>query len=88
MCIKQTLVWLPFTRHSNAGAKGIIIADLRLTTSAEKLIKENKTVVFKKCYVTVWKDLQEAIEAGVSSFGDVPDIYVASAGVFEPASRP
>ena len=32
------------------------------------------------------KDLENAITASVVEFGDVPDIYIANAGVFEPVS--
>ncbi|KIW77994.1 hypothetical protein Z517_07827 [Fonsecaea pedrosoi CBS 271.37] len=68
----------------DAGAKAVIIADLRLTPEGEKLVTANKNVVFETCDVTKWKDLQHVIDASEKHFGDVPDVYIASAGVFEP----
>lgn len=70
------------------GAKAVVIADLRLTREAETLVESSKGVItFQKCDVTVWKDLQDLIDASLTEFGDVPDVYVAAAGVFEPARK-
>jgi len=41
-------------------------------------------VVFEKCDVTKWADLANLIKVSKEKFGDVPDVYVANAGVFEP----
>ncbi|EXJ76277.1 uncharacterized protein A1O5_00785 [Cladophialophora psammophila CBS 110553] len=68
----------------SAGAKAVIIADLRLTPEGEKMVTENEHVIFEKCDVAKWKDLQNVIDGSITHFGDVPDIYIASAGVFEP----
>jgi NAD(P)-dependent dehydrogenase (short-subunit alcohol dehydrogenase family) len=70
-----------------AGARAVIIADLRLTKEAEAVVNDSKkTVTFEKCDVTKWQDLQNVIDLSLQTLGDVPDIYVASAGVFEPVS--
>ena len=43
-------------------------------------------MVFVKCDVTVWSDLQELTHVSEREFGDVPDVWVAGAGIFEPVS--
>lgn len=62
----------------------MIIADLRLTEDAKKAVQSDQDIIFLPCNVTVWKDLQAIIDTSLARFGDVPDVYVASAGVFEP----
>ena len=63
----------------------IIIADLRLTAEAEEFIKTSeKHIVFTKCDVTRWEDLQNLVQLSQEKFNDVPDVYIAGAGVFEP----
>lgn len=67
-------------------ARGVIIGDLKLTPEAEKFVQANSTkVVFAKCDVTRRKDLENLIKVAADRFGGVPDVYVAGAGVFEPA---
>ncbi|KUL90270.1 hypothetical protein ZTR_02015 [Talaromyces verruculosus] len=64
----------------------VIIADLRLTPVAEEFVKKSeatKRVVFVECDVTVWKDLQNLVTVSLREFEDVPDVYVAAAGLFE-----
>lgn len=70
------------------GARKVIIADLRLTEAAQRAVQSDPNLVFQMCNVTKWKDLQDIIEVSVHRFGDVPDVYVASAGVFEPVRTP
>ncbi len=77
---------LAFARNASSQGAKVVIADLRLTTEAEEFIKEAKDVVFTKCDVAVWRDLQNLITVSKKEFGDVPDVYIAGAGVFEPAS--
>ncbi|KAJ0420304.1 hypothetical protein BJY00DRAFT_323979 [Aspergillus carlsbadensis] len=60
------------------GAK-VVIADLKLSDEAERLVDGSK-VVFVETNVANWADLQSIIKL----LGDVPDIYVAGAGIFEP----
>ena len=64
----------------------MIIADLRLTSEAREFLEEEArdNVVFAKCDVAVWSDLQDLVKVSEREFGDVPDVYVAGAGVFEP----
>lgn len=66
------------------GAKKVILADLRLTEAAQEAVRSDENLIFQKCDVTRWKDLQDIIDVSLAKLGDVPDIYVASAGVFEP----
>ncbi|KAK4503845.1 hypothetical protein PRZ48_004760 [Zasmidium cellare] len=64
----------------------IVIGDVKLVPEAEEWIKQvpKEEVFWQTCDVTSWKDLHDLISASVKHFGDVPDIYVPSAGVFEP----
>ncbi|KAL6405127.1 hypothetical protein AUP68_11971 [Ilyonectria robusta] len=66
------------------GARAVIIADLALTDEAKKVVEEDANITFIRCDVTKWSDLQNLIDVSLSTFGDVPDVFVASAGVFEP----
>lgn len=66
----------------------VIIADLRLTPEAAQFVTEARNVVFAKCDVAVWPDLQSLIKVSEEEFGDVPDVYVAGAAVFEPVCSP
>lgn len=66
----------------------VIIADLKLTEEGENFMKGNgaKPAIFTKCDVTKRADLQNLITVSEKEFGDVPDVYIAGAGVFEPVS--
>ena len=66
----------------------MIIADLRLTDDAEKFIQSTRTnqLVFVKTDVTKRADLENLITKSEEMFHDVPDVYIAGAGVFEPVS--
>ncbi|KAI9792870.1 MAG: hypothetical protein M1835_007628 [Candelina submexicana] len=75
---------LAFARTASSQGAKVIIADLRLTTEAEEFIKEAKDVISNRCDVTVWSDLHNLIAVSKNKFGDVPDIYIAGAGIFEP----
>lgn len=66
----------------------VIIADLRLNDEATEFLKQARNVVFARCDVAVWPDLQNLIQVSEKTFGDVPDVYVAGAGVFEPVCVP
>jgi NAD(P)-dependent dehydrogenase (short-subunit alcohol dehydrogenase family) len=69
-----------------SGAK-CLIADLKLSPSAEDLLKQHPgKIAFQKCDVTSWPDLEALPSAVSSAFGAgvTPDIYIAGAGVFEP----
>lgn len=85
------MLGIGFNFSEIAFSKGnrVIIADLRLTSVAEEFVKKNeatKRVVFVECNVTVWKDLQNLVTVSLREFEDVPDVYVAAAGLFETVS--
>ncbi|KAH6680388.1 hypothetical protein B0J14DRAFT_578524 [Halenospora varia] len=69
-----------------AGAR-VIVADLKLTSDGEKFMSGEgaKAARFVKCDVSKRADLENLVTASQKEFGDVPDIYIAGAGVFEPA---
>lgn len=64
----------------------IVIGDIKLVPEAETWVKQipKEEVFWQSCDVTSWKDLHDLISASVERFGDVPDVYVPCAGVFEP----
>lgn len=66
------------------GAK-VLIADLKLHKDAEKcgITATSAGIHYQKCDVTKWEQLQAVVDTSQKVFGDVPDVYVASAGVFE-----
>ncbi|KAL4957620.1 NAD(P)-binding protein [Aspergillus filifer] len=64
------------------GAK-VLIADLRLTPESESLV-DGKNVIYLKTDVAKWSDLENIVTVSKEKLGDVPDVYVAGAAVFEP----
>ncbi|KAH8886615.1 NAD(P)-binding protein [Thozetella sp. PMI_491] len=66
------------------GAKGILIGDLRLTEEAQRFVDAHDNVVFQECDVIKWAELQGIIDAAKAAFGEIPDVFIASAGLFEP----
>ncbi|KAL9121040.1 MAG: hypothetical protein Q9187_002406 [Circinaria calcarea] len=78
---------LAFAQLAAARNNQVIIADLRLTDEAEGFLrtacKTSERVIFTRCDVTVWADLQNLISVSENEFGDVPDVYIAGAGIFE-----
>jgi hypothetical protein len=75
----------------------IILADLRLTPEAEQFMLEANSkadlqndggarVVFAKTNVTIRADLENLVQVSLRTWGDVPDVWVAGAGIFEPVS--
>lgn len=64
----------------------MIIADLKLTEEATGFVNGND-VIYKSTNVAKWSDLEALVECSESSFGNVPDVYVAGAGAFEPVSH-
>ncbi|KAJ5629472.1 NAD(P)-binding protein [Penicillium herquei] len=73
-----------FIRLAYAKGARILIADLQLGKEAKKLVESKIDVHFTPCDVRNWKDLKGLIVVSVSIWNDVPDIYIAGAGVFEP----
>ncbi|QKX57556.1 uncharacterized protein TRUGW13939_04673 [Talaromyces rugulosus] len=65
------------------GAK-VLIADLQLTPEAESLV-DGKTVIYLKTDVARWAELENIVTVSKDVLGDVPDVYVAGAAVFEPS---
>jgi len=81
---------LTFAKVAHSKGARILIADLKLTSDAEAYIKEansarNGSVVYNHCDVTKRADLEGVIEKSKEVFGEVPDVYIPGAGVFEPA---
>ncbi|KAK4627483.1 Momilactone A synthase [Fulvia fulva] len=63
----------------------VLIGDLKLVPEAEFITQVPAgEVVNTHCDVTSWRSLHDLITTSVEKVGDVPDVYVASAGVFEP----
>ncbi|KAJ5697814.1 NAD(P)-binding protein [Penicillium malachiteum] len=77
--ISFEFIRLAYTKGAN-----ILIADLQLGEEAKKLVESKIDVHFTHCDVRNWKDLKGLIAVSVSIWNDVPDIYIAGAGVFEP----
>ncbi|GME56192.1 putative NAD-dependent 15-hydroxyprostaglandin dehydrogenase protein [Neofusicoccum parvum] len=72
---------------TTVGAK-VVLADLRLSAEAEAFVKSqnSKSLVFQKCDVSKRRDQERLVTAAEEQWGDVPDVYIASAGLFEPSS--
>ena len=64
-----------------------MIGDLQLSTEAEEFVNSSEDIVFAKCDVTNWQDLQNLVTVAEQKFGDVPDVYVPGAGIFEPVEE-
>ena len=72
----------------NKGNK-VLIADLRLRPEAEAYLKEHEAsgrLIYAQCDVANWKDLKSLIGLSEKHFGDIPDVYIAGAGLFEKVS--
>lgn len=62
----------------------VVIGDLKLSNPEAEELVSKEGVVFQTCDVASWKSLHDLISASVEHFDAVPDIYVPSAGVYEP----
>lgn len=83
-------ICLAFARLAAAQNNRVIIVDIALTPEAATFIREanetGKSVHFLKCDVTNWADLENIVTFSEREFsGDVPDVYIGGAGVFEKA---
>ncbi|KAI1616247.1 NAD-dependent 15-hydroxyprostaglandin dehydrogenase [Exophiala viscosa] len=69
----------------NAGVK-VLIADIGLHADAKKWLAtlESDKPIFQQTDVTDWKQLERAFTVCRETFGDVPDIVVPGAGIYEP----
>jgi NAD(P)-dependent dehydrogenase (short-subunit alcohol dehydrogenase family) len=77
---------LSFARFAVQQGARVIVADLKLTSDGEEFMKGEgaKNAVFAKCDVTKKADLENLIKVSEKEFNDVPDVFVAGAGVFDP----
>lgn len=77
---------LSFVRCAVQQGARVIVADLKLTEDGDKFMKGEgaKAAIFTKCDVTKRADLENLITLSEKEYGDVPDVYIAGAGVFEP----
>lgn len=62
----------------------MLIADIQLSKEAEHLVKAQEDVHFQKCDVRNWQDLKALVQTSLQLWNDVPDVYIAGAGIFEP----
>jgi len=64
----------------------VIVADLKLTEDGEKFMNGEgaKAAVFTRCDVSKRSELENLLKVSEEKFGDVPEVYIAGAGVFEP----
>ncbi|KAH7351467.1 hypothetical protein BKA66DRAFT_575561 [Pyrenochaeta sp. MPI-SDFR-AT-0127] len=74
-------IHLAFSKAAHAQGAKVIIADLRLSEDAGTF---DENMVFQQCDVSKWSDLQQLTRVALEHYGDVPDVFVAGAGVFEP----
>ena len=67
----------------------VLIADIALRPEAQALLDQYKSesprAIYHKTDVTIWSDLENAMQEAITAFG-VLDIIVPGAGVFEPVS--
>ncbi|EHA23702.1 hypothetical protein ASPNIDRAFT_125824, partial [Aspergillus niger ATCC 1015] len=78
-------IGLQLCRQAAAKGARIIIADLRLIPEAQQFVDSSDAVIFQRCDVRNWNDLQALIQLSQDKWNDVPDVYVASAAIFEPS---
>ena len=78
---------LAFAKFAEQRGAKVVIADLKLTRDADDFMRVTEakgTVIFVPCDVTKRSDLENLAQESEKRFGDVPDVWVAGAGVFEP----
>jgi NAD(P)-dependent dehydrogenase (short-subunit alcohol dehydrogenase family) len=79
----QPGIGIELAKFVHAKDAKVLIADLRLTPKAESLV-DGKTAIYLKTDVAKWSELENIVTVSKDVFGDVPDVYVAGAAVFEP----
>lgn len=80
---------LEFAKLAEKDGAKVIVADIQLTSDAEAFVKASGakgTVIWVQCDVTKRADLENLPKESEKQFGDVPDVWIAGAGVFEPVS--
>ena len=75
---------MKFCKRAAAEGAKVVVADIAQVPEAEEFTKSSDNVVFEKCDVSKWGDLQKLVTVAKEKFGKTPDVYVAGAGVFEP----
>ncbi|PYH30895.1 15-hydroxyprostaglandin dehydrogenase [Aspergillus neoniger CBS 115656] len=78
-------IGLQLCRQAAAKGARIIIADLCLIPEAQQFVDSSDAVIFQRCDVRKWAELQALIQLSQDKWNDVPDVYVASAAIFEPS---
>lgn len=76
-----------FTKLCHEHGARVLVGDLKLTAEAEDYISKTdrkEAIAFEHCDVTSWQSLEKLITGAVRKFGEVPDVYVPCAGIFEP----
>jgi len=66
------------------GCSHLLIGDIKVEPGAEALLSKHKNAHFVQTDVRDWRQLQNLIDYSEKELGDVPDIYVPNAGIFEP----
>ncbi|OAG43661.1 hypothetical protein AYO21_02247 [Fonsecaea monophora] len=82
-------ICLAFVKLAVQQGAQVLIGDLKLGPEAAAFATSAgpDVVKFVKCDVTDWRDLENLIVVSEREFGDVPDVYVPGAGVFEPYAQ-
>jgi len=62
----------------------VLIGDLKMVKEVEDYVSSKADIAFEHCDVSAWSSLKNLITTSVRRFGDVPDVYVPCAGIFEP----
>jgi NAD(P)-dependent dehydrogenase (short-subunit alcohol dehydrogenase family) len=78
-----------FVKLAVAQHNKVIIADINLRPEAEEFLKTpegTKNAIFQHCDVAKRSELDKLVPLSESKFGDVPEVYIAGAGVFERVS--
>lgn len=81
---------LSYVQIAHSLGARIIIGDLKLTPEAEAFVAKagSDRLIFQPCDVTKWDQLQKLVPTSEEKYGDVPDVWIAGAGVFEPVGFP
>ncbi|KAH7032149.1 15-hydroxyprostaglandin dehydrogenase [Macrophomina phaseolina] len=81
-------IGLQIVKEAVAAGSKVILADLRLTQEVAAFVRsrDSKDLVFQKCDVSKRQEQEKLVEVAEQKWGDVPDVYISSAGLFEPSS--
>lgn len=76
-----------FAKLCQSEGARVLIGDLKLVPDAEQYLStiDGSNMTFQRCDVSSWRSLHDLITASIDTFGEVPDVYVPCAGVFEPS---